>query len=325
MSSLSRLFCAMACALSLAGPALATPWEIRHNFNLQLNGNGVYQVRWEDGGRASAEGRSDPLVTDTYGDFTRGPAQAPVNWGPDTATAVSGATSAGANSDSEANANGTGFHKVGGQTTLGNPMGILASSSAYSRLFLNTGTRNARGRITWSPFWYADAIGQGRDPIDFSWLDLDDGSTLTDQLWSLDFDLGENTQASWSNGDVSFSGSAGGLEIVMDSPYITSGTGTLRLRFDNGLVTESYTSGVFTGLLPAVGASSSPIAFHFGDVNGDVNIDFDFGGENTNGYNVAAEFGASGSFSEAAPEPTTAVLLGAGLLALGAFRRLRRG
>lgn len=321
MSKCHRLLCATACALTLAGSAFATPWEIRHNYNLQLATNGVYQVRWEDGGRASAEGKAAPLVTNTYGDFTRGPNQAPQNWGPDSAAAVSGATSAEAHSDMQANAGGTGFHLVGGQTTLAN--GVLAASSAYSRLFLNVGTRNRQGRITWSPIWYADAIGQGLDPIDFSWIDLDDGSTLLDQLWRLEFYLGDNTQASWNNGDVSFSGSSGGLDVVMDSPYITSGTGTLHLRFDGGVVTESAATGVFAGLLPDVGDGSSAIAFHVGDENGAIDIDFDYGGSSVTGYGFSAGFGSSGSFTET-PEPAAAALLGAGLLALGAIRRLRR-
>jgi hypothetical protein len=124
-----------------------------------------------------------------------------------------------------------------------------------------------------------------------------------------------NTHANWVGGDLNFLGSNGTFDMNMNSPYLTSGRGTLHLAFSGGVVTQSTSTGVFAGQAPGVGQSSA-FTSHFGDSNGDFNMDYDFGAANTNGFNFDIAFEGNG-FVEAVPEPCSllAIGLGAGLFA----------
>jgi len=112
----------------------AATWKVRHDFDLRLNAAAgqVYQAQWAGAARAIAEGRPPAVKDDQNKSAMAGPALAPLagNVPPNPVKATSGATSAEAYSRFSAAANGTGFHEVGGATTLAN--GILASSNATS-------------------------------------------------------------------------------------------------------------------------------------------------------------------------------------------------
>jgi hypothetical protein len=125
------------------------------------------------------------------------------------------------------------------------------------------------------------------------------------------------------NGNITISGRDGSFSLVMDSPYITSGIGTITLSFSGGLVTESDATGIYAGLLPGVGSGSDAISFHIGDGQGNVDIDFDYGPDNVNGFDADATFANSGSWSEV-PEPSTLTLLGIGAVGLLAYDWRRR-
>jgi hypothetical protein len=151
-------------------------------------------------------------------------------------------------------------------------------------------------------------------------LNLDDYSLQESTLFDLGLNLYGEGESSCENGDVLISGIDGDFGLVMDSPYITSGTGSMSLAFSDGLVTLSEDSGIFDGLLPGIGTSSEAISFHLGDLSGEINIDFDYGPDNVNGFDATGAFGNSG-FVEDIPEPFTLVLLGIGAIGLRAKRR----
>jgi hypothetical protein len=151
-------------------------------------------------------------------------------------------------------------------------------------------------------------------------LNLDDDSLQESLLFDLELHLNGEGRSSCENGDVQISGMDGDFSLVMESPYITSGTGSMSLVFSDGLVTQSEATGIFDGLLPGIGSASDAISFHLGDSSGDINIDFDYGSDNINGFDATAVFGNAGQ-AEDVPEPLTLVLLGIGAIGLRARRR----
>jgi len=182
--------------------------------------------------------------------------------------------------------------------------------------------------IRWRPEIFVDRIGFGRDPINFDVLNLDTGDLFTATFFDLMTDLGADTFIDWNNSQVQIGGQDGELRIEMDSPFITTGTGLLHLKFEGGIVTTADDSGLFDGLLPSLGSSSASIGFAFGGADGFIDIGFDFGTENTNGYNFNVGLGGGGMISEmgVVPEPASLALATAGLLAcLAVAHAGRRG
>jgi hypothetical protein len=312
--------------LLAASTCLGTPWLIDHPFALTLRQREIYRVAWQAGGQAIAEGKGNPKASASFARSVP-PTQAPVAVGPVRAGPVTGGTaSADAFAQMSAPLPGrggvvNGFHRVGGNTNLG-AQGILVSSQAFSRLGLNTGTVDGRGQIAWNPFWHTDAIGFGNDPIHFSVQDLDLDRLFETTLLDIHFETGPNTSASWINGDVNFSGLSGSLLVEMMSPFITTGTGRLEIAFSGGQIALSDDTGVFDGLLPAVG-SPATFGFHIGDADGNINIGFDFGAENVNGYNFDVMLGGDGQFTEMVPEPEAVLLLALGLSGIAVLHRRR--
>jgi hypothetical protein len=282
----------------------AAIWYVHHDISLTLNAKQVAQYGWQAGVLAIAEGPK-PNVKDTKPNtYKAGPAFPPGASTPPPEKAVSGPTTASAYAKFKVNVNAntiSGFHEIGGETKLNG--GVLASSTASSALGLLVGTKDGKGNIKWNPNWSIDRIGYGRDPIDFSVRNLDTDELIETQLLEIALDSGTGTVASWQNGHIQLQGGDGLFFINMDSPYITSGCGTLKLAFANGKVTESYASGVFSSIiLPSIDESAN-LDFMFGDSAGNISIDFDFGEENTNGYEFTAALAGSGEISEVIPEP----------------------
>lgn len=199
-------------------------------------------------------------------------------------------------------------------------------SKASSEVRFQFGTQNARGQIKWKPEIHGDFLhdvkSRIRDPLDVSVLDLDTNQTSISRLLDIGFDSDDNSQISWQDGSVNLSGSNLTFYVNMTSPFITSSQGTLRLTFKDDIVSESEDTGIFDGLLPSVGSPANA-SFQIGDSQGDINIDYDFGSTNTNGYQFDIGLSGDGAIEVAIPEPNSILSLLA-LGTLGAASTLKR-
>ena len=305
-----------------AGP----PYDVIHPFALTLRGNQVYRGSWTGWAYAAATGVLDPGPFNTVnGNSAFGPnagGNGSVDTGPQNANpAWSESTAA-----YSAAVNGTGWVESKGWGALNAPSGgTWVYADSQSTLRLNRGTASRNGNVRWSPSWTTITAGTSHvgDPIDIGFLNLDDNTYQTSRLFDLEVNLNGPGTSTDENGNITISGRDGSFSLVMDSPYITSGIGTITLSFSGGLVTESDATGIYAGLLPGVGSGSDAISFHIGDGQGNVDIDFDYGPDNVNGFDADATFANSGSWSEV-PEPSTLTLLGIGAVGLLAYDWRRR-
>ena len=111
------------------------------------------------------------------------------------------------------------------------------------------------------------------------------------------------------------------------SSSFTTQQGTLLFKIDGGIVTQADDSGMFDGLLPAIG---SPGNFSFAASGaGGIVLDYDTGffSETDDGMvQIGINFANSGEANDAVsdisiPEPGTVTLLGTALLGVGVLRR----
>lgn len=320
-----------------SSPAHAGPFvpqvELTHRFNTRIIGNQDYRVTWDRADRALARDTAG-TVTDTFAPAILGPLAPPVGGTTApraTATSPLGSAKADMVSSFQANADGTGFAKVKGMARITANTGLLATSEGFSTVGLNRGVTDRQGNVRWSPEWKFHTARTGRlgDPIDFTFIDLDDGTSLSSTLFDLDMDFSDGGDSTYLNGDLFISGAEGSFSLIMDSPYITTGVGTIEIAFSGGLITSSSSSGIFSSLgIPSVGSNSMGFGFHLGDETGAFDIGFDFGTEaeedNVLGYDFQGLLGGD-AYIEAdevqpLPEPATWLLIASG----GAFLFARR-
>ena len=295
-----------------------TEFDVEHTYKLNLHGNQVYRVKWDGWAYAESWGADHARMVDPKSGPYTPPATDNV-WAWANAHPAYSSTHA----DFTANLNGTGSVNSWGYVKVP-PGGTRAIGDASSTLYLNCGAVDRKGNTKWNAKWNAVSATTshvfGHDPISVSFLNLDDDSLQESLLFDLELNLYGEGKSSCENGDVLISGIKGDFGLVMESPYITSGTGSMSLAFSDGLVTQSEATGIFAGLLPGIGTSSDAISFHLGDLSGDINIDFDYGPDNVNGFDATAAFG-NGGFAEDVPEPFTLALFGIGAIGLRARRR----
>jgi hypothetical protein len=322
---------------SLSSPVIAGPIvpqvDLIHKFDTRIMGNQVYRGAWDRYDRAIAQDTGGTKV-DTFGPASN--AFAPPAAGTTAPKALAKSPKGGAKADMissfAANANGTGFTRVRGKARILNNTGILATSEGYSTVALNRGVTDRNGNIRWSPEWKFHTARTGRigDPIFIEYLDLDDGSLLSSTLFDLDLDVSDGGDSTYHNGDLFISGAEGSFTLFMDSPYITSGTGSIEIHFSGGLITSAVSSGIFSSLLlPSVDSSSMGFGFHLGDDTGAFDISWDFGaepeGENILGYEFHGRFGGDALIEadevQPIPEPAALSLVGLGLISLSRMRR----
>lgn len=241
-------------------------------------------------------------------------------------------------SAADAQGNIVGSVKVDGKAVPGVGAAIQsAEASSFSKLRIQKETLDAKGNIKWRSGWYlagsvragatSRSHGRSHDPIQIGFTDLDTGEERTSLLFDSEISL---TSDGWSTWDpvermIRISAPASGsFHVVMDSPYITSGTGAMRLTFEEGFVIESEDWGVFDSLLPvAVGDSAADIQIPWDYPDGEIDIQFDFGfGPNVNGFLCTADLTNDGEAGfEFVPSPAGALCLAAAGCVLAIVRR----
>ncbi|HNQ22121.1 MAG TPA: PEP-CTERM sorting domain-containing protein [Phycisphaerae bacterium] len=201
-----------------------------------------------------------------------------------------------------------------------------AYAASTSQILARGGRMLRNGRIQWGN-WLEDhvtdsAFARGKDPISFTLLDLEDGTYLEDTLLDIDTTVGKEDLALpggiddallWAEGLITITARYATLLVDISSPY-TVQQGTARLTIDEGLVVESADTGMFDGLLPAVGTPASDLSFAFPT---EFTLDYNFGDFNGHELDISLGLGNGGNaLAEEVPEPATLLLLvvGAGVL-----------
>ena len=301
-----------ACAGS-ASAALSLPTHKWTWFDLSVKPGEVFREQWAWNDLAQASSRP-PGCSKQDKSSGKTPFFTPPSNGFETADAVCPKAAATAQSSFTSANNGRNSHDVFAHATVVPPGPARAFASAQSVLGFQVGTSDRRGRISWVPGWHVSTLeahsvaAVGSDPIDVSFLNLDTGELQTSRLWESKVILNGEGNSVWESGRVQLSGLSGEFLVELESPYITSGTGSMRLLFDDGLVTLSEDSGIFDGLLPVIGELAS-LDFAFGDVLGSIDIAFDFGSINNSGFVFTGEISAEATALAEVPEPSTAWLV----------------
>jgi hypothetical protein len=158
------------------------------------------------------------------------------------------------------------------------------------------------------------------DPFVVSIYDDPNDPNLVDtpiHIWaSLDLGASDSATLAWEDGNLSaFGVIEGQFHGSVTSAYIDpNDRGTFDLVIADGYVTQSDSTGTFSGLLPPVGM---PGTFTTSFTNG-ISLDYNYPGV---GDNISLEFGKAGG-GQAIPEPATMSLLSLGGLTL--IRRKRK-
>lgn len=163
----------------------------------------------------------------------------------------------------------------------GNVHAVVARAYAFSSSAVSVrgGIDMGNGRIQWSPT-VVDVVGDGRgavgytDPIHFVASNLDTGDVIDATLLDYSLDSTGDGMVSWDLGV--FETDRQDLEFVMEIPgaYVLPGeSGEMHLKIEHGQVTVSDDTGVFDGMLPAVG-SAVPLVF---PLPNDIVLNYDLG------------------------------------------------
>ena len=218
------------------------------------------------------------------------------------------------------------LHSVKATATAKGPDFASAFAIAQSALGFKVGTPTGKHAIDWKTNWTVhnlldtDVRAAGHDPLDVSLLNLDNGQVMSSRLWDSGVSLSGKGSSVWENGHILLDGFNGEFFVTLESPYLTSGSGSMRLLFEGGLVTLSEDTGIFDGLLPLIGELAQ-MDIAFGDASGAISIEFDFGVTSSSGFELSGETSSEAEASAAVAEPATAWL---GLLALAGLALSRR-
>lgn len=267
----------IACLLVIGMQPSTYAYEVRHDYTIDLNPNGVIRGAWKHDVKTRAKSRGARLDKDR--DLgTEGPFSAPYTNTKSVESSSGSVAKAKANAQITFNATG-GFHQVDGWAAIGN-QGQYARSYAKSVAAFNVGVRKPSGRIKWSPKWKVDKISGsarvGRDPVDLTLVDLDSGLTRSARLFEVETKMGAAGSSNWENGRLQLDGFDGSFSLNMESPYLSVPGGRMHLAYDeHGIVTASEDSGIFDGRLPAVG-SRALLDMQIGDANGEIDLGYDF-------------------------------------------------
>ncbi|MCC6678847.1 MAG: hypothetical protein IT436_17095 [Phycisphaerales bacterium] len=191
-----------------------------------------------------------------------------------------------------------------------------AYAKSTSGLAVQTGTVNAKGQVRWKPGWRLAGIVSGdtrsrqsHDPILVSALDLDTGLLEETTLWDSMITIDGPGTSLWEDGLLQLDAPDGEFYITMDSPFLLSPRGMMRMTFAGGIITSVIDDGIWDGLLPAVGSPSTGIRLNLGDAEGAFDLDFDLGSTSAAGYDMTFDLSNEGQAFEEIPAPGAVLLL----------------
>ncbi|TRU90157.1 MAG: hypothetical protein EWV76_06100 [Microcystis novacekii Mn_MB_F_20050700_S1] len=312
-----------AAALAIIAPQTTTSYSITHGFTFHVGPNTTPLVRGFDGGSAFAFSPYAPPFwsSSSYGhSYTISPPvpSLPFIHNHSTSAAIGGA-SATASSKVQINAIGvgtvSGFINASGTATVWN-RGEVACAGSYAGVTARQRIKLPFGGVIWGPRFNWDFVSGGgcairKDPIKFTVTDPDTGSILSSGQF-LDITSTGDGSVNWGENSLDFAISNGTFSIDLNSPFIPDNQrGTLSLKVQGGIITDSQDSGIFDGYLPAIG-SSGTFSVSGSNFKPDLTFDYNLGDF---GKEVDLELTADGG-AIPVPESSTMNPLSLGVLGL---------
>ena len=314
-------------AIGFGAPVLAqttTSYSITHGFSFSVGGNTTPLVRGFDGGSAFAfSPYAFPFFSSSsYGhhSYTISP---PVPSLPFIHTHSTSAAigSASATASSKVQINTIGVGTVSGLinasgTASAQKRGEVACAGSYAGVTARQRIRLPFGLVIWGPRFALDFVSGGgcairKDPIKFTVTDPDTGSILSSGQF-LDITSTGDGSVNWGENSLDFAISDGTFSIDLNSPFIPDNQrGTLSLKVQGGIITDSQDSGIFDGYLPAIG-SSGTFSVSGSNFKPDLTFDYNLGDF---GKDVDLEITADGG-AIPVPESSTMNPLSLGVLGL---------
>lgn len=189
---------------------------------------------------------------------------------------------------------------------------------SYTDVTARSGWRNKDGTIRWGPESVTMVAGKMYDPIMFRIFD--DQETLLDEgmlFWSV-AEVGPLGSFLWGSNQLHLQvPDSMHFEIDIPGSY-TAQSGRIAFTVEDGKIATAEDSGLFDGLLPAVGTSTDDLLI---SMPNDFTLDYHIPMAEDDRLSLDLEFSNAGSRFEAVPEPTTLLALG---LALSLAVRRRR-
>jgi len=309
-------------AIGFGTPVLAqttTSYSITHGFSFSVGGNTTPLVRGFDGGSAFAFSPyvSPPAAFSSYVNLSY-PLGPP--WTRSDSVSVSrGLASATASSYTQINSLGvgtvSGFINASG-TASALERGETACANSYAGVTARQRIRLPWGTLIWGPRFALDFVSGGgcavgKDPIKFTVTDPDTGAILNSGQFLDITSTGDGT-VNWDDDSLDFAISNGTFSIDLNSPFIPANQrGTLLLKVQGGIITDSQDTGIFDGYLPQIG-SSGTFSVSGSDFKPDLTFDYDLGDF---GKEVDLELTADGG-AIPVPESSTMNPLSLGVLGL---------
>lgn len=305
--------------LALATPAaLGGRYDVTHKFDLKfkVRPGHSWEGRWD--GKTHADARDideGPVVDDSAGTFTFPPADG------DWINADASTTDCYGDANVLANANGLGqgMHNIWGEALVTGPHPINSHAKSESYIYKRTKTVDGKGRVRFGGWVKVDSLvasTKARDPLTLDVTDLDTGERMVTMPWDVESEVLGASTVDWNNNLLTLTGEAGRFRFIISSPFLTSSPGGLEVRYEGGVIVSTIDDGLFDGLLPAVG---TPIGGGIVlPLSNEYDLDFDFGAENVNGFDIGASIGSDAETAVPAPG---AFGLGVFAVALGARRR----